>query len=182
MDAKQQWHDWVCLLGKPSTSIVTPEATKETGLKELGYSLDAGVCVGGWGGVESLEVSQVSGFLHQPYSIPRFQTFHTKQPDLSALNRSFAMLLLCSKTLSQCFLLQKYELKNCLPGPLLVPTLNPSTHFFSCYTTFHSLPPQCLEFSLEIFSAPSSEASLSFISFVQPSLVTLCLTDRCLFI
>lgn len=67
MDAKQQWHDWVWLLGKPSTSIVTPEATKETGLEELGYSLDAGmcvyVCVSVGGRVESLEVSQVSVFL-----------------------------------------------------------------------------------------------------------------------
>ena len=51
-------------LGKPSTSIVTPESTKEIGLEELGYSLNAGMCVYVcWGGrVESLEVSQVSVF------------------------------------------------------------------------------------------------------------------------
>lgn len=33
------------------------------------------VCVG-WG--ESLDISMASGFLKQPYSIPRLQTFHTK--------------------------------------------------------------------------------------------------------
>ena len=43
-------HDWVCLSGKPSSSIVTPEAAKETGLKKLGCSLDYRcVCFGGGG-------------------------------------------------------------------------------------------------------------------------------------
>ena len=48
----EKWHDQVCLLGKPSTNIVTPGATRETGSMQLGHSLDAGVCVEvtGYGG------------------------------------------------------------------------------------------------------------------------------------
>lgn len=76
-------HDQVCLLGKPSTNIVTSGATTEKRWMQLGHSLEPWMQACGYvlwkeeGG--SLGESRLLGFCSSPCTTPRPETFHTKK-------------------------------------------------------------------------------------------------------
>jgi hypothetical protein len=102
-------HDQVCLLGKPSTNIVSSRATTEKRWMQLGHSLEPWMQACGYvlwkrkGGIQENPGFWV--FAAAPVQPAGSRLFTLKKlcrrhPDLSSLNRSFVMLLPCYKTFS----------------------------------------------------------------------------------